>query len=215
MSLGAVEESRLYRKLAATLSSPHATTTSAPSYPLASRPPHAAPPPANRQSARTPAVAAPRWCPRSRSNVRNSPRCGCPNRPPRHPPVPAIPESAASSALPLPCQSRSSCLQCHRALVDSPALVARIQPVQLHHNRLRQRRNRARFFHFCCHVAHAELQRAKHRMRPHIPPDFLRIIDAVQLHQQICKIFVFTLRAKMLRQSRPRKSAKHRRPVGL
>ena len=52
-------------------------------------------------------------------------------------------------------------------------------------------------------------------MRPHVPPDFFWIVDAVELYQQIHKIFVLAPRLEQLGHARARESPEHRRPEGF
>src|SRR5438105_1888097 len=68
-----------------------------------------------------------------------------------------------------------------RAVVAAEAEVPLAEPVQLHDDRLRERRDRNRRARRRRHVANAELERAEGGMRAQIPPDLLGVVDAVEL----------------------------------
>src|SRR6266478_366332 len=66
-----------------------------------------------------------------------------------------------------------------RAPVQPPAHIALVEPVQLYNDGLCKRRDGHRFLDSRRNVEHAEFQRPEHRMRPHVPPDFLAVVDAI------------------------------------
>src|SRR5271170_2561336 len=97
-----------------------------------------------------------------------------------------------------------------RAVVHAEAHVARVQPMQLHHDGLVQRREGDGFIHARHHIKNAKFQSAKRRVRPHVPPDFLGVVYAVQPHQQLHIILILIPRIQMVGNSGAREPAKHR-----
>ncbi len=65
------------------------------------------------------------------------------------------------------------------------------------------------------HVAHAELQRAKRRVRPDVPPDPLAVVDAVEVDQQVHVALVLAPRAEVIGDTRPREAPEDRRAIRL
>ena len=70
------------------------------------------------------------------------------------------------------------------AAVEAPAHVLRVELPELDGDRLEERGEADRLVDAHRHVADAVLERGEERMRPHVPPDLLRVVDAVRLHQQ-------------------------------
>src|SRR5260370_32205038 len=64
-------------------------------------------------------------------------------------------------------------------------------------------------------VAHPEFDRVKERMRPNVPPDLLRVIDAVGLNQELDEVLVLAPTGKIIRNVGSRKLVKHLATVRL
>src|SRR6266498_2920744 len=79
-------------------------------------------------------------------------------------------------------------LEDQRAAVTPPAQVLDTQFVELHADRLDQRRDRYRLVHAHRNVADAELDRLEEGVRAEIPPDLLAVVDAVRLDHDACKL---------------------------
>src|SRR6202790_461649 len=94
-----------------------------------------------------------------------------------------------------------------RAAVQPEAHVSGVQAVQFDDDRLRERGNGHRFFHFGGHIAHAKLQRSKRGVRPNVPPDFLSSVDAIQLTQRVGEILVSAPGFKLLGNAGAREAA--------
>src|SRR5882724_4390099 len=71
-------------------------------------------------------------------------------------------------------------------------LVARVQLVQFDHRRLNQSRQRNRLVKTQRDIADPDLERVKERMRPDVPPDLLRIVDALGADKQVDKVLEIT-----------------------
>src|ERR1700683_1158418 len=90
-----------------------------------------------------------------------------------------------------------------------------MQLIELRHRSLNQRGQRNRLIRAHGNVAHPELNRIKKRMRPDVPPDLLRIIDAVGLDQQLDEVFILAPAGKVIRNVGPGKLVKYLAPVSL
>ena len=90
-----------------------------------------------------------------------------------------------------------------------------MQLVQLRHGGLDQSGQRNGLVGPHGNIADPELDRIKERMRPDIPPDLLRVIDAVGLDQQLDEIFVFSPAGEVIRNIGARKFVEHLAAVGL
>ncbi len=77
--------------------------------------------------------------------------------------------------------------------------------VELRDNRLEEGGDRHHLFDFRWQVANAELERRKKRMRPHVPPDLLRVVDAARLDEQVDVRVELTDRTEVVRNISPRK----------
>ena len=87
------------------------------------------------------------------------------------------------------------------------------QFVKLGNNRLDERGHRERVVDARLRVADADLERVEKRMEPDVPPDFLRIIDATGLDQQLAVIFVLGKRFERVGNSGARKTLEHFEPI--
>src|SRR6185436_14748593 len=99
--------------------------------------------------------------------------------------------------------------------IEPETEVARVELVELHDNRLRERAKHHRRLGPCRHVTDAELQRAKTRVRPDVPPDPLRVVDAMQFDEQLDVVLVFAPRTEVIGHTGAREAAEYRRPVRL
>ena len=96
-----------------------------------------------------------------------------------------------------------------RAAIETESLVRGVQLVQLGDGGLNQRRQRDGLVHPHGNVAHPEFQRVEEWMRPNVPPDFLGVVDAVGLDQQLDEIFVLAPAGKVIRNIGARKLVEH------
>src|SRR5204863_5464795 len=71
-----------------------------------------------------------------------------------------------------------------RAPVEAPSHVLRVELPQLDGDGLKQRGEADGLVDAHRHVAHTELESREERVGTHVPPDLLRIVDAVGLHQR-------------------------------
>src|SRR4029434_9581464 len=55
-----------------------------------------------------------------------------------------------------------------------------------------------RILHARLGVAHPHLQRVEERMQPDVPPDFLGVVDATGLNQQLAAILIFRERLERM-----------------
>src|SRR3984893_16924597 len=85
-----------------------------------------------------------------------------------------------------------------RARIAAEAEIARAQAIELDDDGLRQRGDRNRCARRRRHVAHPEFQRAEGWMRPQVPPDLLRVVDAVELDEEVDVFLVFAPRPELL-----------------
>src|SRR5258708_35373294 len=74
--------------------------------------------------------------------------------------------------------------------VQPESLIRRIQFVEFGHGRLNQSRQRNRLLNSHRHVAYPELEGIEEWMRSNVPPDLLRVINAVRLDQQLDEVLV-------------------------
>ena len=81
--------------------------------------------------------------------------------------------------------------------------------VQLGDRGLDERGQRNGFIHPHRNIANPEFQGAEEWVRPDIPPDFLRIIDAVGLDQQLDEVVVLAPTGKVIGNIRARKLVKN------
>ena len=77
-----------------------------------------------------------------------------------------------------------------RAAIETVALIALIEAMELHDDGLRKSGDRDRFLDFGGDIEHAEFESAEHGMGPDVPPDFFPVVDAIQFDQKIDEIFV-------------------------
>src|SRR5258706_2538620 len=95
------------------------------------------------------------------------------------------------------------------AAINAKAHVARVEAMQLDDEGLGERGDGHSFFDFGGDIAHAELQRAKRRMRAHVPPDFFAAVDTVELDEEIEKTFVGAPGFELFGDARAREAAEH------
>ena len=81
--------------------------------------------------------------------------------------------------------------------------------VQLGDDRLNQGRHRQRVVDPRLRVAHANLERVEKWMEPNVPPDFLRVIDAAGLDQQLAVVFILRKALERVGNSGARKTLEH------
>src|SRR6266542_613246 len=74
---------------------------------------------------------------------------------------------------------------------------------------LDQRRDCKRVIHPGLGIADAHLQRIEERVQPNVPPDFLRVINATGLDQQLAVVFVLGKALERVGNSGARKTLKH------
>src|SRR5688572_22180253 len=86
-----------------------------------------------------------------------------------------------------------------RPAIQPEALVAGVELVQLDDNRLAQRGDHDRRFRLGGDVADPELEGAELRMRPHVPPDLGRVLDAMEIDQHLHVVLVGAPRLEVIR----------------
>src|SRR3989442_742834 len=101
------------------------------------------------------------------------------------------------------------------APVKAPTDVALVQAVELHNDRLGERGDRHRLFHFGGDIEHAEFEGAEGGVRAHVPPNLFAVVDAVQLDEKIYKIFVGAPGFELFGHTGARKAAEDRRAKRL
>ena len=102
-----------------------------------------------------------------------------------------------------------------RARVDAEAQVLLAQAVELHDDRLGKRGQRDGYARRRGHIADAELQRAERRVRPQVPPHFLRVVDAVELDEGLQVVLVLAPRVELIRNARAGKPPEDGRSIGF
>src|SRR5882672_8348041 len=78
------------------------------------------------------------------------------------------------------------------AAVEAEALVLLVELVELDHRGLDQRGQRYGFFYAHGDIAHAEFEGVEEWMRADVPPDFLGVVDATGLDQEIDEVLVLS-----------------------
>ena len=79
----------------------------------------------------------------------------------------------------------------HAAAIDAEAQVLLLQFVQPHDDGLDDRRHRDRVVDARLRIADSHFERVEERMEPDVPPDLLRVIDAVGADEELQVILVF------------------------
>src|SRR4029077_1753647 len=89
--------------------------------------------------------------------------------------------------------------------INAEGRVSSKELEQFRDDRLDQGGDRKRVVHARLGVADADFKSVEHRMQPNVPPDFLGIVDATGLDQQLAVIFVLGKRFEGVRNSSARK----------
>ena len=90
-----------------------------------------------------------------------------------------------------------------------------MQLVKLRHGRLDQRGDRDGLVRAHRNIADAELDGVEEWMRPDVPPDLLRVIDAVGLDQQLDEVLVLAPARKIVGDVGARELVEHLAAIGL
>src|SRR4029453_9186039 len=99
--------------------------------------------------------------------------------------------------------------------VLAPALVARVQPVELGYGRLDERGQGDRLVDAHRDGADPELEGGEERMRRDVPPDLLRVVDASGANEQVHEVLEVGPRREGVRDVRAREPIEHLAPVRL
>src|SRR5262245_13082539 len=102
-----------------------------------------------------------------------------------------------------------------RAAVLAPALVPRMQPVELDDGGLREGGEGDRLVHTHRDVADPELESAVKRMRPDVPPGLLGVVDAAGADEQVDEVLVVGPRRERVGDVGPREAIEDLAPVRL
>src|SRR5258708_563328 len=101
------------------------------------------------------------------------------------------------------------------AAVETPAHVLPVERPQLDGDGLKERGEADGLVDAHGHVADAVLERGKERMRTYVPPDFLRVVDAVGPDEHLHVLVEFAGPADVVGESRAREALEDLGPVAL
>src|SRR6185503_12368835 len=92
-----------------------------------------------------------------------------------------------------------------QAPVEPKSEVPLHEQVELSHNSLKQRGNRNCIVHSSGDVADAKLKSREERMRPHVPPNLLAVVDTTGLNKQVDIPLETSVRIEVIRNVSARK----------